>query len=121
MGTMHKLLTLSLEMMESGRQRGDALYEIYKELEEKTDFEEFTKNRESAQNEQVCRLSSFKRRGEGIFRGCSIQTVNVFLGEIDIGRPSRTFPVIPPGIRVTYHGGSIELSITRSGNAGKTD
>ena len=32
---------------------------------------------------------------------------------IDIGRPSRAFPVTPPGIRVTYHGGSIGLCIGR--------
>jgi hypothetical protein len=29
--------------------------------------------------------------------------------KIDIGRPSRVFPFTPPGIRVTYHGGSMEL------------
>ena len=32
---------------------------------------------------------------------------------IDIGRPSRAFPVTPPGIRVPYHGGSEELSVRR--------
>jgi len=40
---------------------------------------------------------------------------------IDIGRPSQAFPVTPPGIRVAYHGGSIELSITRYGHSRKTD
>ena len=39
---------------------------------------------------------------------------------IDIGRPSRAVPVTPPGIRVTYHGGSIELSVLRRGYAGET-
>jgi hypothetical protein len=41
--------------------------------------------------------------------------------KIDIGRPSQAFPDTPPGIRVTYHGGSIELSITRYGHSRKTD
>ena len=40
---------------------------------------------------------------------------------IDIGRPSRAFPVTPPGIRVTYHGGSIELSVGRFGYSRKAD
>jgi hypothetical protein len=40
---------------------------------------------------------------------------------IDIGRPSRAVPVTPPGIRVTYHGGSIGLSIERRGQSEKTN
>ena len=44
-----------------------------------------------------------------------------FKNQIDIGRPSRAVPVTPPGIRVSYHGGSIELSTTRSGNSRKAD
>ena len=39
-----------------------------------------------------------------------IQAVGSTLADkIDIGRPSRAFPVTPPGIRVPYHGGSDEL------------
>jgi len=40
---------------------------------------------------------------------------------IDIGRPSRAVPVTPPGIRVTYHGGSTELSVGRRSYSGKVD
>ena len=40
---------------------------------------------------------------------------------IDIGRPSRAFPVTPPGIRVTYHGGSIGLCIGRRSESRKAD
>ena len=40
---------------------------------------------------------------------------------IDIGRPSRAFPVTPPGIRVTYHGGSIGLCTGRHSESRKSD
>jgi hypothetical protein len=40
---------------------------------------------------------------------------------IDIGRPSRAFPVTPPGIRVTYHGGSTGLCVGRCSYSGKAD
>jgi len=40
---------------------------------------------------------------------------------IDIGKPSRAVPVTPPGIRVTYHGGSTELSVRGRGDTGKTN
>jgi hypothetical protein len=36
------------------------------------------------------------------------------------GTPARE-PVTPPGIRVTYHGGSIELSVSDRGDTGKTN
>jgi hypothetical protein len=38
---------------------------------------------------------------------------------IDIGRPSRAVPVTPPGIRVTYHGGSIALRERRGHASGQ--
>ena len=41
-------------------------------------------------------------------------TGSTLADKIDIGRPSRAFPVTPPGIRVPYHGGSDELSVRRS-------
>jgi len=37
--------------------------------------------------------------------------------KMDIVWPSQAFPVTPPGIRVTYHGGSIRLSVTRYGHS----
>ena len=40
---------------------------------------------------------------------------------IDIGRPSRAFPVTPPGIRVPYHGGSEELCVRRIGDSGEAE
>ena len=40
---------------------------------------------------------------------------------IDIGRPSRAFPVTPPGIRVPYHGGSEELCVQRIGDSGEAE
>ena len=49
-----------------------------------------------------------ERRGSG-----SVQSGMTSVVLIDIGRPSRAFPVTPPGIRVTYHGGSIGLCIGR--------
>lgn len=41
--------------------------------------------------------------------------------KIDISWPSRAVPVTPPGIRVTYHGGSIELSRRRYRESGETN
>jgi len=39
----------------------------------------------------------------------------------DRGEPFGSAPLTPPGIRVTYHGGSIGLSVGRTGESGETD
>ena len=39
----------------------------------------------------------------------------------DRGTPRGAAPPTPPGIRVTYHGGSIELSCSRNMEAGETE
>lgn len=53
--------------------------------------------------------------------GMTIKQFESWASEIDIGRPSRAFPVTPPGIRVTYHGGSIELCVGRFGYSRKAN
>ena len=44
----------------------------------------------------------------------------VFAARIDISRPSRAVPVTLPGIRVSYHGGSMVLSVGSVGDTRKT-
>ena len=39
----------------------------------------------------------------------------------DRGAPRGAAPPTPPGIRVTYHGGSTRLSLSRDIEAGKTE
>ena len=50
------------------------------------------------------------------FRECRIRAL-----DRDRGVPHDTPPPTPPGIRVAYHGGSMELSVGDSGDTGKAN
>jgi hypothetical protein len=56
--------------------------------------------------------SIFTRPGQ---RGCLVEDI-----DRDRGTPHGAAPPTPPGIRVTYHGGSTELSRCRNIDLGET-
>lgn len=77
--TLDKLLTLSLELMETDKVRGDALWEIHKALEDRSDTNvsppPTTQDHEASEENQVT------ARGEGIVFTGNIQTVNIYIRE----------------------------------------
>jgi hypothetical protein len=77
--TVDKLLEIALSLMETDKARGDALYEIHRELEEKIKTNVF--NPLSTIRNEIESEKKPEARGEGLFRGCTIQTVNVYLGK----------------------------------------
>jgi CheY-like chemotaxis protein len=54
-------------------------------------------------------------------QGCSHGVVAITPVDRDRGTPHGAAPPTPPGIRVTYHGGSIGLSVWRDIDAGETE
>ena len=77
--TLDKLLTLSLELMETDKPRGDALWEIHKELEDRTATN--VAPQATPQDHEASEGNQVTARGAGLVFTGNIQTVNIYIRE----------------------------------------